>query len=141
MACGILFSSHHADGLRIEDQLQVHHLQKLMYWFQSHKPTPPASGVDRSQKFFVPLPAARKQVRRPGLLTVQELKKKLESILESQYFSNQLDNLINRVSINCEQTTDVGRRGNTEQCLRMSVTKSKFKPTLAQSVAFDGLKI
>ena len=81
------------DGVRVEEQLQLHHLQQLMHWFQSHQPPIEEHPADE----FVH-PSHRHQYRKPGLLTLQEFKDTLAIVLNTRSFDNQLDNLFAKVT-------------------------------------------
>jgi len=90
-----------SEGVRVEDQLQVQHLQQLMYWFQSHKATRPIScTIKRTIKRTDFTPNSTKQIRTPGLLTLQELKLKLKTLLHPEAFDSQVETLLSRVK-NC----------------------------------------
>src|SRR6218665_201364 len=98
--------SFNRDGVRIEDELELHHLEQLMYWFQVHQPPPLNLYTIRSSEFSIPVPVRKDQLRKPGLLDLEEFKDTLTKVIGTQVDENQLDSLFTKVtgSVNFDRT-------------------------------------
>jgi hypothetical protein len=87
------FSFQREDGVRVEERLQLPHLEQLMHWFETHDPE------DTELDSSTPRDAdgKKKQQREPGLLTKEEFKDTLTKVLGTHDYDDQLDNLFTRV--------------------------------------------
>lgn len=94
------------EGVRIEDELQLHHLEQLMYWFQVHQPPPVNPYTTGSSEFSIPVPVKKDQLRKPGLLNVEEFKDTLAKVIGTQVDENQLESLFTKLDTSSDGFVD-----------------------------------
>lgn len=80
-------SFRHDDGVRLEEQLQLRHLEQLRYWFENHRLLPPVANATRQQH----LPWQR------GRLNRDDFKQVIAMVIGSHDYDDQLDSLFTKV--------------------------------------------
>lgn len=69
-----------------------------MYWFQVHQPPPVNPYTTGTSEFSIPVPVKKDQLRKPGLLNVEEFKDTLAKVIGTQVDENQLESLFTKVT-------------------------------------------
>ena len=80
-------SFRHEEVSRVEDQLELCHLEQLRGWFARHRPRSSTSLPGR----------VRSERRLAGLLTPAEFKEVIAKVLGTRRYDDQLDNLFTKV--------------------------------------------
>ena len=91
-------SFRHDDGVRLEEQLQLRHLEQLRFWFDNHRSLPPVTG---------PLSEGTRQRRAPchqrGRLSRDDFKQVVAMVIGSHDYDDQLDSLFTKVQ--CQEAS------------------------------------
>ncbi|KAI0223371.1 WD repeat-containing protein 49 [Lamellibrachia satsuma] len=89
-------SFRHDDGVRLEEQLQLRHLEQLRYWFENHRLLPPVANATRQQH----LPWQR------GRLNRDDFKQVIAMVIGSHDYDDQLDSLFTKLDSTCDGYVD-----------------------------------
>ena len=85
--CCCCLSFRHDDGARLEEQLQLRHLEQLRYWFENHRSVP------RLTDDTEPCPA----YQQCGRLSRDDFKQVIAMVIGSHDYDHQLDSLFTKV--------------------------------------------